>query len=157
MTNPERAPSFDRRPEDYCLEHVTLHSPLPLEPIGSERRKREDVAVLQAFWATEAAMGFPLNDAAKDHQVKLMAMSGCVPTQGHRITRAGAARQRVAAEAKAAAKEAGVALPKVERRVAPVPPTIREVRDAEAVAAKRAAEERAKPQASGDGQKGRAA
>jgi len=88
------------------LVSVTLSSPLAHLSLRDPGRIEADAGVLKAFWESEARMGFPLSDDAKTNQRRLMAISGVVATQGHKMTRHGEAmaKQRAAKAAAAPAQ-----------------------------------------------------
>jgi hypothetical protein len=98
---------------DTYETHITIHSAFPHLPTTDTRRKESDEKELAAHWAHEARLGFPLTAGQKDHQRRLMALSGVVATTGHELTKAGAK-----ARAEAAAKEPQ---PKARRAEPPAP------------------------------------
>jgi hypothetical protein len=65
-------------------EHVTLTSPRAHEPSTSPERARADERILEGFWQHEEALGFPLTEQQKVQMRRLMALTGVVPTTGHR-------------------------------------------------------------------------
>ena len=84
----EGLPSVHKAPQETWVDgeivehHITLQSPDASEPMTPARSARDEI-ILASFWEAEAKLGFPVPEAIKAQQRRLMAAQGSVPTTGH--------------------------------------------------------------------------